>query len=234
MRSIKNIKEAHQSATDKESRFVMLGAIHGETGGREALISWLERIKPRAITLEFSKYGLHFRRINGEPLRKKLWDTIEDMGLAVAGDCSGPIQSLSSYLSLPYEFSTVSDYAQKTDTPFHLVDTDFFSRLKLRHIETMIDRQNLQALLCSSPQDLHKEMIRERVLAKLFFEEGITTWRYTEEMRIRDCFMKDRISLLMHHYGSGCFLHVCGWQHLWDPCDVYDSLRPIKVFIHDR
>jgi hypothetical protein len=230
---MRSFNEASRTVPDDENQFIMLGAIHLDADGPEALANWLDFIRPDVITLEFSKYGLHFRRINGDRLRERLRDTIRAMGLEVEGYYHASLEALFSYIGLPYEFTAVSDYARKTGVPFHLVDADLFSHLKLREIDNTIGRENLEALL-HAPQDSMSGTSREKVLAELFFKRGIKTYRYTDEMRIRDNFMKDRISLLMRHRGPGCFLHVCGWQHLCDPHDVYTSLKPIKVFVYDR
>lgn len=211
----------------------MLGTIHRDAEGPKTLGDWLDRVRPDVITLEFSNYGLQFREINGDRLRKRLCDTIRDMGLEPTDQSGDPLESLFCYLGQPYEFTAVSDYARKTGTPFHLVDADLFSRLKLREIDRMMGRENLEALL-RPPGDPMAGGAREKTLADLFFRRGIKTYRYTDEMRIRDNFMKNRISLLMRHHGPGCFLHVCGWQHLPDPHDIYRLLKPIKVFMYDR
>lgn len=230
MRAINKIDPA---AADNDNQFVMLGTIHRDTGGRETLAGWLDEISPDVITLEFSSYGLQFREINGDRLRKKLCDAIKDMGLEPTDQGGGPFESLFSYLDPPYEFTAVADYARKTDIPFHLVDVDLFSSLKLREAERMMDRENLDALLHPAV-DSAPGTVREKVLAELFFWRGIKTYRYTDEMGIRDHVMKNRISLLMRHHGPGRFLHVCGWQHLPDPRDIYSLLKPIKVFMYDR
>lgn len=212
----------------------MLGAIHGDLEGKEILTRLLERLGPDVMTLEFSRYGLYFRQTNGDHLRKKLRDTIREMGLEPEDQqCRAPFRSLLSYLSLPHEFTAVADYSQKTGTPFHLVDADLFSRLKLRETDKLIGRENLETLMQSAGESV-SETAREKALAELFFERGIKTCGYTDEMHIRDNLMKDRISLLMRHHGPGRFLHVCGWRHLCDPHDVFGSLKPIKVFIYDR
>ena len=46
--------------------------------------------------------------------------------------------------------------------------------------------------------------------------------------------MRDEIARLMGRQGLGPFLHVCGWQHLCDPLQLYRELNPTKVFIYDK
>jgi hypothetical protein len=226
--------EARQVNPDNGTIFVMVGTIHRDAEGPDALARWLEVIDPDVITLEFSNYGLHFRQINGHRLRDRLCRNITDMGLKGEDIRQGAMERLFSYICLPYEFISVSDFADKTGTPFHLVDADSFSRLKLKEIDSMIGRENLENLLDDRTAEPIGDRSRERVLAELFFNRAIQTCRYTEEMRIRDDYMKHRISLVMQHHGPGRYAHVCGWQHLPDPCEVYAPLSPTKVFVHDR
>jgi hypothetical protein len=218
----------------EDSQFVMLGAIHGDTEGREILAGLLTELRPDVITLEFSRYGLDFRQINGDRLRKRLNETIREMGLETGDDqCQGPLRSVLSYLNLPYEFTTVSDYSLQNSVPFHLVDTDFFSQLKLREIYKVLDKGNLE-VLSRLPGNSVAGVAREKALAELFFKSGLKDCGYTDEMHIRDNLMKDRILLLMKHHGPGRFVHLCGWRHLSDPRDVFGPLRPVKVFMYDR
>ena len=192
-----------------------------------------EGLQPDVVTLEFSRYGLEFRRANGEALRKRLQDTIRGMGLETGNGYPPLLEALFSYLDLPYEFTTLSEYGCKTGTPLYLVDADVFSRLKLREVERMLERKNIEAFV-DGGQDPGPGVSSERVLAGLYFRDGVRAFAYTEEMGARDRFMKDRISLLMRYHGPGRFLHVCGWRHLADPRQIYAPLNPTKVFIHDR
>ncbi len=225
----------HEGRADRDSQFIMLGLIHGDPEGMAILARSLERLRPDVITLEFSRYGLHFRQMNGACLKKRLRDAVRSMGL-MAGEhqCPAPLQSLLSYLSLPYEFTAASDYSQRTGVSLHLVDGDLFSWLRLRDVDKVVDRDNLEALARSPEDSTTSERVREKVLAELFFERGIKTNLYTEEMYIRDSLMRDRISLLMDYHGPGRYLHLCGWRHLVDPHNVFGSLKPVKVFMYDR
>jgi hypothetical protein len=230
---VRGFAEVYIAATDRKE-FIMLGTIHAEAEGPEALTGWLEDAKPDVITLEFSKYGRDFRQTNGEYLRERLRETIREIGVETGDNHPGALEALSSYINLPYEFTAVSRYTQKTGVPFHLVDMDLFSHMKLRGIDTLIDRENVEAVLNVGTDNLISGTSSERVLAELFFRREIKTYRYTDEMFMRDRFMKERISLLMRHHGSGRYMHVCGWQHLPDPYNIYAPLKPIKVFMHDR
>lgn len=228
-------QEAHRNLPemDEKTQFVMLGSIHQDSEGPKALERWLKILRPDVVTLEFSNYGLQFRKLNGNWLREKLVEAMRDMAPRTGNECRETLEALLSYICLPYEFTVVSDYAQKAKTPLYLVDADEFSRLKLRGVDTMMERENIEALV-GTQRNPPPGTSPERVLAELFFKRAIMAARYTEEMHIRDKIMRDRISLLMGHHGPGCYLHVCGWQHLCDPHGVYDPLKPVKVFVHDR
>ena len=74
----------------------------------------------------------------------------------------------------------------------------------------------------------------ESVLARLYFENGVKTVPYTNEMRVRDKYMSNKIAVLRRHYKGKRFLHICGWQHLQDPHNLYGPENPVKVFIYDK
>ncbi len=77
-------------------------------------------------------------------------------------------------------------------------------------------------------------MGREKAMARLFLEKGIKTFRYTEEMRLRDRHMSERIAHLVKRHAPSRPAHICGWQHLCDPLGLYAALYPKKAFIHDK
>ncbi|HUJ90080.1 MAG TPA: hypothetical protein VLX12_07800, partial [Syntrophorhabdales bacterium] len=78
------------------------------------------------------------------------------------------------------------------------------------------------------------EVEKQRALARLFFDKGIRAFSYTDEMLTRDRHIKEKLALLARYYRKKRVLHVCGWQHLSDPRNMYDPLNPVKVFAHDR
>ncbi len=217
--------------SDSDNGLVMLGIIHRDRESARLLSTWLESAKPGVVTLEFSRYGLEFRKAKGDALKERLRKTIDDLTAGGQPVCGETVNSLLSYVDLPLEYTILSDYAAHHHVPFHLIDMDRFSYLKLREIEVLLSKENLSCLL-SDP--IRTGPSYEKTLARLFFEKGVRVFPYTEEMHIRDRYMRDRIASLRKRSPASRLLHVCGWQHLSDPCSLYSELNPTKVFIYDK
>ncbi len=216
-----------------EAHLVMLGTIHRDTEGASSLSRWLDYLKPDVITLEFSRYGMMFRKTNGVVLRARLDALAAKMGLGEGQTDMGAVRALHDYIELPYEYTQSSQYAERLRIPLHLIDLDVFSSINLRGVEELLTEKNVHAWLHGCDEQA-RAVERQRALARLFFEQGVRTFTYTDEMLIRDRHMKRRLALLTRRYKKGRLVHVCGWQHLSDPHNLYDSLNPVKVFAHDR
>ena len=210
----------------------MIGVIHRDADLEKRLLFWLESVMPDVVTLELSRYGLHFRQSRGEELRKRLTETMDEL---VAEGCTIDSRSfgdLLAYIALPSEFIAASAFAESRGIPLHLVDMDGLSQSHLGLMENLLAKDNLIKLLCT--QASGKDRL-ELAAARLFFEKGVSLFRYDNEMAARDRHMSDRIKeLIDSSHGAPCFLHVCGWQHLSDPYGFYAPFNPQKAFIYDK
>jgi hypothetical protein len=211
----------------------MLGVIHRDKNGVPLLSRWLDYLKPDVITLEFSRYGMTFRKKHGAELRARVDGLAAKMRLGAEASSRGALEALHDYIELPYEYTETSQYADRLGIPLHLVDLDLFSYINLRSMDELLDEKNVQVWF-GEHKELTREVEKARALARLFFDKGIKTFSYTDEMLTRDRHVKEQLALLMQHYPGKRVLHVCGWQHLSDPHNIYDSLNPVKVFAHDR
>jgi len=209
----------------------MLGVIHRDKEGPSLLEYWLNRIQPDAITLELSHYGMRFRREVGDECRRRI-ETIV-MSRKERGESSNmtALLSLLSYVNIPYEYEVTSVYGAEHCIPFYTIDIDFFSYVKLRNIEDLLNKENIEKTLSLTETSNGNQ---EMTAARLYFEKGISLSEYDREMYIRDRFMSSKIRDLMKYCNDKKFLHVCGWQHLQDPSNLYSSFNPIKVFSHDK
>jgi hypothetical protein len=212
------------------SRLILLGAIHRDDEGPSLLSDWLSRILPDVITLEFSNYGLEFRRRKGDEYRKKIKDALDKVGCNGEPCDARALSSLTSFIDLPYEYVVASRYAGEHEASLYLIDMDAFSYLRLRKAGELFDENNIRKILSGpAPADSN-----EKAAARLFLEKGVKLSSYDDEMYMRDKYMSDRISILMKHHTNKKFLHICGWQHLEDPYGLYAPLNPAKVFLHDK
>ena len=106
------------------ARLVMLGTIHRDKEGAQLLSRWLDYLKPDVITLEFSRYGMMFRKIHGTALRARLDALAAKMGLGAEPSSREALRALHDYIELPYEYTETSQYADRLSIPLHLVDVD--------------------------------------------------------------------------------------------------------------
>jgi hypothetical protein len=210
---------------------LMLGIIHRDREGVADLQRWLDSYRPDAVTLEFSRYGLRFRRACDEVLRHKVKAVAEEMvreGYHVEGRA---LDDILAYIDPPCEYGVASGYAARHGVPLHLIDLDRFSRAELAHIGDLLSTDNLRKLFSGPVVQRDR---REKVMARLFFEKGVVSAPYSKEMAVRDRHMSRRIRRLQAGDGEGRFMHICGWQHLRDPLNIYDPLNPIKAFVYDK
>jgi hypothetical protein len=212
------------------TNLAILGVIHRDGDGAPLLAKLLNAWQPEVITLEFSSYGLQFRQTRGEALKRRVERIADEMRSEGRTVEVAALEAVRAYLDPSYEFSVASDYAVDR-IPLFLIDGDRFSRPKLADVEELISRENLEKLL-SGP--LHDDCRRQKAMARLFFDRGLSILPYTEEMGVRDREMRDRIAELMTSHKGARLLHICGWQHLCDPLDLYRPLNPTKVFIYDK
>jgi hypothetical protein len=212
-------------------QFFMLGVIHRDEEGPALLRAWLDRIRPEAITLELSHYGIRFRREFGEEYKERIGRIVakrEERGEPYNREA---LASLLSYAGIPYEYDGASVYSGEHGVPLYLIDMDFFSYVRLRAIEDLISEENIEMMLADMEG---RNGDQEMITARLYFEKGIITAQYDREMYIRDRYMSAKIQDLMKGKYDKRFLHVCGWQHMQDPSNLYSPFNPIKVFSHDK
>ncbi|MCX5806215.1 MAG: hypothetical protein NT010_09155 [Proteobacteria bacterium] len=216
---------------DNPNRLFILGVIHRDDKGAELLREWLVNIAPEVITLEFSNYGLEFRKERGMEYKKRLEEILNKIKVENETYDREALSRLFAYINMPYEYEVVSGYAQEHDALFYLIDMDDFSYLKLQQIDELFEENNIRQLLYGNDGAVDSN---EKAIAKLFFEKGIKLFTYTDEMYVRDKHMSNMISTLMKHHMHKKFLHICGWQHLQDPYGLYAQFNPGKAFFYDK
>ena len=208
----------------------MLGTIHRDKEGENLLRQWLAGYKPDAVTVEFSHYGLEFRRLRGAVLQERVKVVVDEMaGEGVSADTRA-VDELLSYLDPSFEFSVASDYCEAHRIPIHLIDLDRSSRAQLGKVNELLSPANLRAMFTGPVPERNRQ---ERSLARLSLERNINLTPYTKDMAMRDRHMSRRIGRLISRTG-GRYLHICGWQHLRDPLGLYEFLAPHKAFIYDK
>jgi len=103
--------------------------------------------------------------------------------------------------------------------------------VKLRAIEDLFSEENIERVLTRTEEPNGHQ---EKATARLYFEKGIKIVPYDREMYVRDRYMTAKIKDLMKNNPNRRLLHVCGWQHLEDPSNLYGIFNPTKIFFHDK
>jgi len=215
---------------DRDHRFYMLGVIHRDARNPALLPGWIARIGPDIVTLEFSQYGLMFRKENRDRYKKRIDEVLKKLKNDTMPYNETAVEDLESFMNMPNEYEILSGYSAEQHIPFYLIDMDLFSYLKLQKAEELFDAENIERLLTGTDAGSGS---CEAAMARLFFNSGLKGVPYDEEMYIRDKYMAGRLSLLMKHSPDKRLLHVAGWRHLEDPYHLYASLNPLKVFPYD-
>lgn len=221
---------ARKVSPDQEKSFHILGVIHRDNNNKRIVGEWLNKIRPQVVTLEFSQYGLTFRKERGPLYRKKIKSVLAQMRRDGETCNEEALSFLNAYIDIPSEYEAASLYCDENGAPLYLVDMGLFSFIKLKNTDEVFNEINIRNIartrdICSTTN--------ERFLARLFFDSGIQTIPYTEEMRVRDRYMSRRISKVLQDHKGMRVAHITGWRHLNDPCHFFTPFHPVKVFPYD-
>jgi hypothetical protein len=221
---------AHVVSSTQEKTFHILGIIHRDESNGRIIGDWLNMIRPQVITLEFSRYGLMFRKEKGPAYKKKVEAILSQMRQDGEIFNDEAVAFLHAYIDLPSEYEAASLYCNENGAFLHLVDMDLFSYMKLKNADELFSEKSIRSMIETSGGHTSAH---ERVLARLFFDSGIQVAPYTEEMLIRDRYMGHWIGVLMQNNENKRIAHITGWQHLKDPYDIFTPFHPVKVFPYD-
>lgn len=208
----------------------IIGIIHRDARNGRCINRHLNMISPDTVTLEFSSYGLQFRKEHGnryiqqlESVRKR----IQNEGTAINEDA---LLQLRAYISPPSEYDAARAYCSATGARLHLVDMKRYSRLNLQSSEELFSEKNIRKVAALPHDNLQKA---EYIMAELFFHSGVKTITYSDEMFVRDRYMSHRIKTLFNQNHCRHIAHITGWRHLKDPQGIFTPLHPTKVFAYD-
>lgn len=208
----------------------MLGVIHRDKDNRKIVERWLNDIRPDVVTIEFSQYGLMFRREKGLMYRKQVESVLEGMRRNREEYNEDALSFLYAFIDLPGEYEAASRFCIDSSAALYPVDMDLFSYVNLRKIDELFSEENIRNVVGTYDGQVGGN---ERAAARLFFDAGIEMVPYTEEMYIRDCYISRKINVLMRYHRGKQFVHITGWQHLKDPYAIFTPLHPVKVYPYD-
>jgi hypothetical protein len=208
----------------------MLGIIHRDKANGTVISNWLKKIRPDVVTLEFSPYGFMFRKIRGLFYKKKIESILTQIRHNGQTYNEEALSFLNAYINLPAEYETASLYCRENNASLHLIDMDLYSYINLKNADELFSEENIKRIAASQSNPASGN---ERVMARLFFDSGIETIPYTDEMCIRDRYMARRIGTLLQSQKELRITHITGWQHLKDPYGIFSPYHPVKVFAYD-
>ncbi len=208
----------------------IIGIIHRDARNSRCIKQYLDGIRPDTVTLEFSHYGLQFRKKYSDGYIQRLESVKRCMhkeGVAVNADS---LLQLRAYMNVPSEYDAAHAYCAATGARLYLIDMDRYSRINLKVSDELFSEENIRKVAATPVNNSHRT---ERVMAELFFKSDVKTITYSNEMSVRDRYMSRRIQVLFNKNHCRHIAHITGWRHLEDPQGIFAPLRPIKLFAYD-
>ena len=112
------------------SKLTLLGTVHRDPQGLTKLVKDLARLKPDVITLEFSRYGLTYRRRKKKILTERFLqglleiratETLRISELKNLLRATG-IGGIAALIDLPFEYKGARFYSRRHHLPLYLLD----------------------------------------------------------------------------------------------------------------
>lgn len=178
------------------SRLILLGTVHRDPRGGEALLRAIHELRPELITVEVSPYALRFRRRHAPRFLGK------DLPLQVA-----------EFILPPYEYRAAKAYGLRYHVPVIPIDSCLKSRALLREAVELFSAENLRRL---KEEDLGALLRREYALARRCWEDGLMAQHFLSngwDLR-RERAMARRIRQILSRHPTKRLLHIGGWMHM--------------------
>jgi hypothetical protein len=226
----------------------LVGTVHRDPQGLTKLVKDLARLKPHVITLEFSMYGLTYRRRRKKILTEKLLQGLQEIrepetlklpqlkGLLRSTGIGG----IAALLDLPFEYKGARFYSQRHGLSLHCLDSSFYSRQLLNHVQKLISPENLKKVIDSENTQLAETVIREYKHAENLLHKGTPSpWlqlmHTDEDWQKREHFMADRLRKIVATYQGRHIVHIGGWQHLVTKqgtlYNLLEDLKPQRILL---
>lgn len=222
-------------------RLILVGVVHRDPEGSRHLSKIFEKIRPRALGLEFSPLGLLWRETKSQELLAKLEELLGEYPASTRAHAD--VRLIAEALRLPFEYQICLDYASKQDVPLHLMDLNWISREELpKYEKEILTRENLAALLSRGPARLEEKIRAAYARAYRCLNSGgslreigiIPPWS-TKRGLLREVFLACRIRKMASIYDV--FVYVGGWVHIAeDPlgfslAGLLRDLQPQRVLL---
>lgn len=227
----------------------LLGTVHRDPQGFTKLGKELARLKPDVVTLEFSRYGLSYRRRRKKILTAKLLQGLQEirktetLRISELKDLlrSTGIGGIAALIDLPFEYKGARFYSQRHGLPLYVLDLSSPSRRLLSHIDELLSLENLQKVIAFETASLRETITREYKHAEnLLFSKKQSPWLQCiptdEDLQKREQVMASRIRKIVAKHQEHHIVHISGWQHLLNENDtlfkLLEDLTPQRILLN--
>jgi len=209
-------------------KLTLVGTVHRDPFGHQRLTTLLEQLQPDLLTVEMSRYALHYRNTRGQSLQLRLERILERL----AADTDRPpeglmtcqaVSDIHKLLEFPYEYRAAREYADRRCCRLELIDMANVSALKLKRVESgLISYRNLKILTALPEDNLSPRQESYRTAQSLLLDDPAASVcaaflrqrRGPEGVGPRDRAMAEQIRRLLQGIPGRHLVHIGGWVHL--------------------
>ncbi len=221
---------------------VMVGTVHRDPKGYSRLLQLLEQEQPTLVTVEVSPYGRIFRAQQSAALRSTLRENLcriqKEEGRPMHEIISqSAILGIFFLLKEPYEWQAAKTYADRYGIFLRDIDLSRYSEDKLSLLSELLSVDNLRTLLHIPFPDLSRQVEFEYSRARFLFLHPSSTWSPTDEVKVREAHMAEKIRSFVRREKGNKILHVGGWEHLIEFSQgkslfgLLQDLRPRRILL---
>lgn len=196
------------------TQLVLLATVHGDPDGYERAWRFLEYWRPDVITVEISRFSVHYREKAAKGWRHRLSEALKTLPPKAATNVA--VARVVAQASLPFEYRVARDWGRTYQVPVKLLDTGAAARHHLpRYKEDLLTLGNL-GLLCETgaPGTLEEFVAKEYQRARLARAGKLR--RLPDfigvEVGKRERLWNKRLRRLVT--GTRKVVHLGGWEHL--------------------
>ena len=221
---------SYYNASGMKPKLFLIGIVHRDPDGQNRLAEFLERLQPRAITVEISPYGLAFRKKNLSVLGKTFFENLSLIAREKGSTIdrllkNGHIAEIREHFEFPFEYRAAREYAKVNEILLIPADVSRYARRKTQFFHELVSYDNLKTLLDFTSYPLDKKIASEYARAGDYLDGKIDPdrlfmgWnnKMREEWRKREKHIVHtihRILRCLENHGGGTLVHLGGWVHV--------------------
>lgn len=196
---------------------LLVGVVHGDPAGYERLGRLLHRERPRAISVEISKYSRRYRRRWEGHWQRQF--ALSRQTVLVGLRRHMALERIAVQIACPFEVRVVEEYAQENGVAWQTVDMSGVAREHLpRYMTELLSPENLRALVLTPDGDWGEEVWQEYQRARVALQTGrgsmidLMVAEISPQASVREKVLAHRVARLAKQWQK--VVHVGGWEHL--------------------